>query len=222
MRAGFPDLVRVLLVSALGALPLGAGASDVAPDAALDVLSDNASLDASLDIEPDGGASDWQPFTHSETLIDGSTLSEYVVQARAFDRTAGRLRLSFSPRFECEPMVGLLLAEALETAGGIDGAPNVLIDGIRIDWPIRPGGADVMPTGEPGEPGVAGVGTAGWLYAGRQVRRTVRLRIDIGDRLVLQRADDAPLTFSLIGSRNGAAEAEAACRAHPPIPFELP
>jgi len=155
---------------------------------------------------------DWQPFDRSERMGDGSVLTEYAVRTRAFDGVPARLELSFSPRFGCEPMIGFVLDDSLEPSRDEAGALEVRIDGVRFDWPdrdgARPGGADDASE------------RSAWLFADRELRRTARLRIDGGDLIALRRVDAAAITFSLLGSRDGVAVAEAACRAHEPLPYD--
>jgi len=200
MRSGFLVLARVSILAVCGAASTGAGAQVI--DQAIDATGD-ATGDAT------DGAPGWQSFSRVEQLTDGSTLTEYVVRSRAVADAPAQLNVSFSPRFDCEPMIGFVLDSELASVREDDASLSVRIDGIGIDWPDRavPSSADDT------------VGT--WLYADRQVRRAVRLRIDIGDSLRVQLNPEQSIDFSLLGSRASVRAAEAACRGHEPIPFEL-
>ncbi len=148
----------------------------------------------------------WQGFTEFESLNDGSTLAEYLGETASLSPGGYRLRVSFMPRFGCEPVISILASLAppggeRRTLAGIV-PTGFTIDGNELDLPVV----------------IDDEGDFGRIYheAPTELARALREQIDIGNRAFLRDEEGRTVAFSLFGSKRSLAEVQRRCRQHEP------
>ncbi len=180
----------------------------------------------------------WTGLKDQKTVRDGSVLTEYQGTTEAINRPGMLLKVSFSPRFSCSPVIALLVPDddGLELASASDansaesssigtlagrsevpmdtGEIPVFADGERLDVQID--GVDVnFPLIVDADQGVV------WTFNGdERERETLRIQIEIGDVARVAFAEDRKISFSLLGSRKTLKSLQTMCLQHEPIPFD--
>lgn len=161
------------------------------------------------EVLPDAAHRRWSGVLDQHTLGDGSVLSVYTAYTTATDTEDVALRIGFVPRFDCSSMMGIrfggTMASVIEAFFEDGNSVMLDIDGEAFEWPLMVD-AD-------------GVATTLWLNGEAGRRESARGHIDAGSRASLALPNTVSVTFSLLGSRNSTGAAEAACRAHEPIPW---
>lgn len=180
----------------------------------------------------------WTGHQQQKIVSDGSVLTEYQGRTEANNRPGMQLKVSFSPRFSCSPMIALLVSgDTGVELGSANAASNnessefkVVSDksGLTMDT----GEIPVFEDDDLLDLRVDGVnvdfpiivdsegGTVLTFNGDARERETLRLQIDIGDVATVAVAEDRKITFSLLGSRKTLKALQASCRQHEPIPFD--
>ena len=222
--------IRRALVAALALGPAAAGAEGPTP-----------TVDEAL---AEAGFLDWRARRDARALPDGSVLTSYLGETPARDGREATLRVGFVPRFGCAPGIDLVLSRALADRLGTATAGAVPGDGGRDgggrggedeDGDVGDGsgggaevafGIDGVPVGYPALADVDGGTVALAFDGGERERVTLRLQLDVGDVVSVDLEGEAPLTFSLLGSRRTLGAAESLCLTHEPAepagPSEAP
>lgn len=164
---------------------------------------------------------DWSAHFRQATLKDGSILSEYVSQTYSGSQESGRLLVSFVPRFECSPIVSLIIATDLTSGPASPQGVSLEIDGRLVQFPA------LIDEEE---------GSYRYTFNAPSENQSALLRLlDSGSRFKVvfsdnQSASADPVSnvalqgtevdFSLLGSKKSAGVARDKCETHVPLPFE--
>lgn len=179
----------------------------------------------------------WTGHQQQKIVSDGSVLTEYQGLTEADNRPGMQLKVSFSPRFSCSPMIALLVPN-----DGVElGSANAVSDTESFPTTAVSDTSGVLP--DTGEIPVfedddlldlrvdgakvdfplivdAGEGTVWYFNGDERERETLRLQIDIGDKATVAIAEDRTISFSLLGSRKTLKALQTMCLQHEPIPFD--
>lgn len=159
---------------------------------------------ASAQSEGDTNIADWSTSLVSTRLPDGSLLNEYQASSRTSSGVLATLVVGFHPRFQCEPVASLHIAQTFnESQPDTTSLVRMFVDGEAVEWLgvyDEQGGEPVLTHGET-----------------LQRRQALLDRLDRGSRAVVNLSSDLQLQFSLLGSRRAAVAARQRCQAHRPI-----
>ncbi len=145
----------------------------------------------------------WFTDAYNERLVDSSILSEYYAETISLENNDVFFRIGFVPRFDCAPMFSLLLAYPSDKRDIVDyKAITAAIDGTPLKFPV------LLDQNEDH--------LAVYLNTDLQRRMLARIKVDIGNILMVRSATAELNTFSLLGSREAVDNAEKACRRHSP------
>jgi len=150
----------------------------------------------------------WVSDISIERLQDSSVLTEYFGEATSNEYPEVIFRVGFIPRFGCAPLITFKFGRAvgddlLGTALQRDAQfLSVSIDGVKLTFPaVIDEDSDFYSI---------------YMNASLQRRITAKLKIEIGNALFLRLANEQPLSFSLLGSRDAISIANQNCRRHDP------
>ncbi|MBX2883208.1 MAG: hypothetical protein KTR32_24865 [Granulosicoccus sp.] len=161
---------------------------------------------------------DWSAYTQQHPLSDGSVLSEYVALTYSGSKNSQRLEVAFIPRFECTPVISLIISTFMTAGAPLPDDITVQVDGQTSRFPI-----------------LVDEETEGYRYtynASGKDQKIMLGMLDTGDlfKLNFKRASintansdsqlESTITFSLLGSRKSTQAALGHCLDHTPIPFE--
>lgn len=163
----------------------------------------------------------WSGVLNQTTLADSSIISEYIAFTKATDNSGGQLQVAFTPRFQCMPMVRLLLPESVSATETQSGSLALLIDRENRDFPYLLDAVEDLHQHD--------------YAANASDQQALRRLLDEASHLNLlepttaedvgaSAQDSSPASlvhFSLLGSRQSVAAAELHCRQHVPLPFVL-
>lgn len=176
----------------------------------LQVLMLGSVLLSSLAVSNDAQEGSWESRIQRLSLLDGSTLSEYLAESESVQTPGVWLRTTYIPRFSCKPLTSIIFdaSPPLQNEAVVIGQQAQLdffIDGTPVSFPALIDRADNQ---------------LSFHFHGSQERRVkLRLMIDVGDRAQLQMAEET-IDFSLLGSRRMTSYARQQCREHRPDPDE--
>lgn len=151
---------------------------------------------------------DWRLSVSMETLADDSVLTEYYGETIANESEDISFRVGFIPRFGCAPLITFRFAKTADA--GLLPSPNaaeletlsVSIDGIVLPFPVVADETDSH--------------YSAYMNASLQRRITSKIRIEVGNDMVLSLAGDQKINFSLLGSTDSITLANQNCRRHDP------
>lgn len=172
----------------------------------LQVLMLGSVLLSSLAVSNDAQEASWESRIQRLSLLDGSTLSEYIAETESVQTPGVLLRTTYIPRFSCKPLTSIIFdanpsPQNESFAAQQQAQLDFFIDGTPVSFPalIDRAGNQLS-----------------FHFHGSQERRVkLRLMIDVGDRAQLQMAEET-IDFSLLGSRKMHAYARKHCREHRP------
>lgn len=151
---------------------------------------------------------DWRSAVSMETLQDNSVLTEYYGQTKSSESDEISFRVGFIPRFGCAPLISFTFNKEASIGLRPDKAPSemdslsVSIDGIVLPFPAV---ADE-----------SGNEYSIYLNASLQRRITSKIRIEVGNDLVVNLTGGRKVSFSLLGSSDSITVANQNCRRHDP------
>lgn len=150
----------------------------------------------------------WVSDVSIERLQDKSVLTEYFGETVSKQNADVIFRIGFIPRFGCAPLITFKFGKEStsgllpETVRNELKALAVSIDGTRLTFPAL--------IDEDGDH------YSIYMNANLQRRITAKLKVEIGDDLVVRLRDYKSLGFSLLGSRDSISIANQNCRRHDP------
>jgi hypothetical protein len=165
---------------------------------------------------------DWSAYKHEFALADGSVLTDYAATSFAGSLSDNRIIISFVPRFECVPVISVVVASYITSGEATPHAVSLEIDGRELPFPAIVDAAEEA--------------AFRYSYNASILDQTNLLQqLDVGSRLVVMFNDrqsasvdattaavgpDKMVSFSLLGSRKSGLAAKALCEAHTPVPLE--
>ncbi|NND91300.1 MAG: hypothetical protein HKN42_10585 [Granulosicoccus sp.] len=163
---------------------------------------------------------DWSGSLVQTTLPDTSVLSEYIAHTYSGSTAGASLRLTFAPRFNCSPMMALVVRDPGGDIAASGKRVTLMVDTTRVDFPA------LIDQDE---------ASLRYSYnADSEEQQKLRALLDVSSRATMQwempdgdatepaEADASArhtVTFSLLGSRLSAQSVERHCKSHVPIPF---
>lgn len=147
----------------------------------------------------------WVSDVSLERLQDNSILTEYYGETTANPITGIAFRIGFIPRFGCAPLITFKVGKDAEllTEEQLQGdSLSVSIDGTRLPFPTL--------TDEDGDH------YSVYLNDTLQRRITTKIRIEVGNVMLLKASAAGDVKFSLLGSRDAVSIANQNCRRHDP------
>lgn len=160
----------------------------------------------------------WSGALDQVTLADKSILNEYLAQTFSTNITGGSLQIAFVPRFNCSPIVSVLLSAENAPAINDDFPVTLTLDNVDMEFQA-----------------IIDESASSWQYSyngNRDKQQDLRILMDNSSRLSMnwvpaeenasQNADATDtdtVMFSLLGSRLSVKAVEDLCKAHEPIPY---
>ncbi|MEE9321108.1 MAG: hypothetical protein V3U76_11725 [Granulosicoccus sp.] len=171
--------------------------------------------------QPESTIDQWHAESSQHTLADSSVLTEYYGFTTATKLDNVLLRVGFVPRFDCSPLIGIVIQHESAFSGKPEEAPlpglDVLADGDSLTLSI-----DGVPMKFP----VAADGdkkqTRLWFDSAFEDRKALQSKFDLGNVAKLSLTSATSITFSLLGSKSILDGAQSLCHEHDPIPYEKP
>lgn len=164
---------------------------------------------------------DWSAYKHALALADGSVLTDYAATSFAGSLSDNRVVISFLPRFDCVPIISVVVASYVTSGDAQSHAVSLQIDGRELPFPA------IVDREE---------AAFRYSYNATILDQTDLLeQLDVGSRLVVTFSErqsasadvtaaavapDRKVGFSLLGSRKSGLVARAQCEAHKPVPLE--
>ena len=196
----FPVLSRKLFIGAAVLLP----AITVANENPL--LSDRASRETVVN--------DWVAYDKTTPLVDGSELFQYVAEV-AHDIEDNKkpvglnpiIRFSFIPRFNCTPIISVVLTHdsdpdsqsRIDLLTALDGL-SFSIDNASIEFPVLTESQATV--------------VAAHYDSDLQRRNTLRLLVEVGRRVIVSIEGYGDFKFSLLGSTRAITRSRERCANH--------
>lgn len=151
---------------------------------------------------------DWRSSVSMEVLPDDSVLTEYYGETLSIENGKVSVRVGFIPRFGCAPLITVKFDKDAnsnlipnEKASELD-TLSVSIDGIVLPFPA-----------------VADESSNHffvYMNASLQRRITSKIRLEVGNDMVISLRNGQKINFSLLGSTDSITLANQNCRRHDP------
>jgi len=156
---------------------------------------------------------DWSGYNRVKPLEDGTFLHHYVAETRipeaddAQNSPTTVFRISFLPRFQCSPLIDVIgtLPTDLPSRARVEKVKefnrmSIVIDGEQIDFPTLVELRDD--------------GVHGYYNAALERRMTLRILLELGNRLEIFFDEKRSDLLSLLGSRRALETALGRCKNH--------
>lgn len=151
----------------------------------------------------------WAADVFVERLQDKSVLTEYFGETVSAQSDKITFRVGFIPRFGCAPLITFKFGKNAPSGLVPVVQPveieslSVTIDGSRLAFPALADDNDDH--------------HSIYMNASLQRRLTTKLRVEVGNSMVVSPRIAKQLSFSLLGSRDAISIANQGCRRHDPL-----